>query len=323
MSIEDKLDILIELLTKQQLEVLQEQDCKYTIGEWSDEWLKVFKAPKLRELTYIKYKGIIDNYIKPLFGDMKLNELSTIQAQKIFNAIPHPREREHILSQMRSIYKSAIRNELVNKNPLEGVELPKHKRKQTIALTREQETKFINACLTEKHGLMFIICIYAGLRRGEVLALNHNDIQLSTSNPLFNPPREKITVTKSLNHNKVADTKTKAGNRAVPILVNLRPYVLPLAKKSDKRIFPISEKTAYEHFQNILKKSGLDGQNITIHSLRHTFITRCYENGIDPKTLSKWVGHTTPAMTMDIYTHCNTDFEDSQIENINNTIKNK
>jgi integrase len=310
MSVEAKLDILIELLTKQQKSTSEE--CRYTVGKWADEWLTTYKQGKLRPLTYEKYKGINENYIKPRFGAIPLDKLNAIDVQKTLNSIEFPREREHIFAQLKSMYLKAVQLQLITYNPILSVELPRHRKAESKALTIEQQKTFLKACHNDKYGDMFIFCLFAGLRRGEALALTDKAIDLKA---------RKIAVTASYNRGKCHETKTEAGMREVPIFDNLLPYAQKYAGTKDKRLFAINEANAYRHMKNILEKCGMSDKGITIHSLRHTFITRCYENGLDPKTLSKWVGHTTPTMTMNVYTHCNKDFENTQIENLNRRLK--
>ena len=76
--------------------------CNITIAEWAVEWLETYKKDKLRPLTYQKYDGINRNYIIPLFGSMLISSVDCIVVQKIFNKIPYPREREHILSEIKA-----------------------------------------------------------------------------------------------------------------------------------------------------------------------------------------------------------------------------
>ena len=74
-------------------------------------------------------------------------------------------------------------------------------------------------------------------------------------------------------------------------------------------------------FKEVLTQAHLDKQGFTIHSLRHTFATRCNENGVPPKVLQKWLGHAKADMTMNVYTHCNDDFENSVISSLEKGVK--
>ena len=79
----------------------------------------------------------------------------------------------------------------------------------------------------------------------------------------------------------------------------------------------LKEHALREHFQNALKASGLYGQGFTLHSLRHTFITRCAENKVSSAVAQKWAGHSSADMTQNVYTHVNEDFEKEEIAKFN------
>ena len=126
-----------------------------------------------------------------------------------------------------------------------------------------------------------------------------------------------IVVNKQMQEGKTVPPKTEAGIRNVPILDNLYPYLKDIDFSKHDRLFPIKEHALREHFQNALKASGLDGMGFTIHSLRHTYATRCAENDVSCYVTQKWVGHSTPDMTQSVYTHVNEDFEKEEIAKFN------
>lgn len=150
--------------------------------------------------------------------------------------------------------------------------------------------------------------MYCGLRRGELLALTTDDVHLE---------ERYITINKQFQNGKIVPPKTNAGFRKVPILDNLYPYLKDIDLTKSDRLFPIKEHAIMEHFHNALKASGLYGQGFTLHSLRHTFATRCAEKNIASSVTQKWVGHTTADMTQNVYTHVNEDFEREEIAKFN------
>lgn len=120
-----------------------------------------------------------------------------------------------------------------------------------------------------------------------------------------------------MQNGEVVPPKTDSGNRNVPIINVLCLYLKDIDFSKHERLFPIKEHAIREHFQNALKDSGLFGQDFTLHSLRHTFTTRCAENNIAIKVTQKWVGHSTVEMTQNVYTHVNEDFEKEEIAKFN------
>jgi len=75
-----------------------------------------------------------------------------------------------------------------------------------------------------------------------------------------------------------------------------------------------SDKQIYQHFKAICSEADISGY--TVHSLRHTFATRCAEAGIAPNTTKKWLGHSTIDLTLNVYTHVNQDFEKQEQEKL-------
>ena len=300
-QIEENVKYLVER------EKSRELHCTYTVSAWADIWLKTFKAQNLRDTSIDKYKRTI-KHIKALFGNMLIANLDVVDCQTIFNGIDKPSVKDDCYSLLNEMLNKAVKCRYIDFNPLDAIEIRKHKKKHGKAFTREQEERFVVACETNYRGLAFLIGLYCGLRRGELLALTTDDINLKD---------RYIVVNKQMQEGKTVPPKTEAGIRNVPILGNLYPYLKDIDFSKHDRLFPIKEHALREHFQNALKASGLDGMGFTIHSLRHTYATRCAENDVSCYVTQKWVGHSTPDMTQSVYTHVNEDFEKEEIAKFN------
>ena len=254
-QIEEKIDYLVER------EKSRDIRCPYDVSTWADIWLKTFKAQNLRDTSIDKYKRTI-KHIKALFGNMLIANLDVVDCQTIFNGIDKPSVKDDCYSLLNEMLNKAVKCRYIDFNPLGAIEIRKHKKKHGKAFTREQEACFDEACKTNYRGLAFLICLYCGLRRGELLALTTDDINLKEG---------YIVVNKQMQEGKTVPPKTEAGIRNVPILGNLYPYLKDIDFSKHDRLFPIKEHALREHFQNALKASGLDGMGFTIHSLRHTY----------------------------------------------------
>lgn len=300
-QIEENVKYLVER------EKSRELHCAYTVSAWADIWLKTFKAQNLRDTSIDKYKRTI-KHIKALFGIMQIANLDVVECQTIFNGIDKPSVKDDCFSLLNEMLNKAVKCRYIDFNPLGAIEIKKHKKKHGIAFTREQEARFVEACKTNYRGVALLVALYCGLRRGELLALTTDDIHLK---------ERYISINKQFQDGKFVPPKTSAGYRNVPILDNLYPYLENLDLTTHERLFPIKENAIREHFQNALKDSGLFGQDFTLHSLRHTFTTRCAENNIAIKVTQKWVGHSTTEMTQNVYTHVNEDFEKEEIAKFN------
>ena len=105
--------------------------------------------------------------------------------------------------------------------------------------------------------------------------------------------------------------------RYIPLFNTLADLLSKITKKKEF-VFPYSDNQVRCNFKRFKTKYGLD---FRIHDLRHTFATRCIENGISTNTVSKWLGHSKVSTTSDIYTHVQTDFEREQIAKYNLKMK--
>lgn len=202
----------------------------------------------------------------------------------------------------------AVKCRYIDFNVMDAIEYKKHKKKKGQAFTREQEERFVQACQSNYRGVALLVALYCGLRRGELLGLTTDDIHLE---------ERYISINKQFQNGKIVPPKTDSGIRNVPILDNLYPYLKDMDLSKHERLFPIKEHALREHFQNALKASGLYGQGFTLHSLRHTFITRCAENKVSSAVAQKWAGHSSADMTQNVYTHVNEDFEKEEIAKFN------
>jgi Site-specific recombinase XerD len=308
--IEGKIDKLLEYneASKYVEEVLM-----FTLADWLVEWLDLFKRGKVKPSTLYHQELAIKNYIADDIGKRPLQDVDGAALQRFLMKIKAPRQREHVYGVLRDAFNRAYALKMIDYNPIAAVSLPARKKRKARAFDKAQEREFVSACKSHMYGAMFLIMLYAGLRRGEVMALNYSDIDLNA---------RKIYVTKTVNDfGKIGTPKTDASVREVPVFDNLFPYLGAVLKRSDaRRIWPFSETITNNAFWDILRASGLYGQGFTTHSLRHTFVTRCIEDGVPVKVVQKWVGHSTSVMTMNVYAHVNNDFETKAIKDYNSKL---
>lgn len=254
-----------------------------------------------------------------------------------------------VWQQLQGAYNEARIREIVDKNPFElkgYIIKPKSvKKTRTIdALTVEEEKRFLAELEKgyDDYNIVFYIAIFTGMRISEILALEYKDIDLVN---------RKIYVRKTLSHadNKVFmenTTKTYAGMRDVPILNTLYDKLVEF-KKDKKRGYAFLNNGNFYHascfntrFQKICKNAdirvyyrkikGKRGRKnpkvyefqtkkskVNFHMLRHTFATRCIENGINPVVLQKILGHSDINVTLNTYTSVFDEFKVSEFDKMN------
>lgn len=313
----DEIEVLSQIIAKSVAIVLNNGACSpsnasynYTISQWCDIWLEQYKKAVLRPSTYNDYKSIINNYIKLYFGGMLINSVDVDVMQAQFNSIKnYPRARDKTFTLLKEIFNKAVSLNYIRYNPINNIELPKHKKKKGKSFDNKQISLLKESFNNNKYGDFYYFAMYTGMRRGELLALTRDDINFKDYT---------ISVDKSFNDGNIGFTKTESSKRIIPIIDALKPIANKYKDYSKSvRLFPYCETTVDKHFKRILKSLNITDSSYTLHSLRHTFATIMRENSIDEKVISQWLGHSNISTTLNIYTHINKDYECKQLEKIN------
>ena len=269
---------------------------KITLIGWFNRWLEVYKInsdKKLKDTTINDYKRQI-NHIKEYHG-IELKRFNNIMIKEMINKLPTPRTRQKLYEILKTLFKKAFTNDLIKKDPMLDMDKPIYKAPEKHILSEQKELEFIEACKNNKYGDFFLICLYQGLRRGECLALKPEDINLK---------EKMLTIDESINNGTVRrNVKNKNSLRQMPIFERSLPILEKYSKlSSDERIFNVSIKNIDKHFRYILNEINV--KDITIHSLRHQFITECMEKQIPEHIVQLWVGHAKDSkVTKKVYTH--------------------
>ena len=265
-----------------------------TLGDWLTKWLELYKIGKVKQSTLEQMQRYLKD-VQPIVGK-KLNSLTSIELQSFLNGVEAPRKREKIFEYLKDALTKAVKNKVLKDNPIEAVERPKVKKKKSRALTQDEERLFVEECARSNQGDLLLLCLYQGLRLGEAVALTYDDVDFVNNT---------ISITKSVDScGELTTPKTETSVRVIPLFK--RALVL-FERDGSGKVFKYNRKVYQNAMLKICKSIGL--KNISIHSLRHTFATRCAEAGIAAKVVQKWLGHSTIDMTMNVYTHVNNDFE--------------
>lgn len=277
-----------------------------TFIEWYNKWLEVYKIGKVKETTLIDYKSSM-KYLTNIYN-IELNQLTNLIITEQLNKINFERRKQKVYELLNNIFNKAIKNHIITNNPIIDKK-PKHTRVNGISLTIKDQQNFINICKKEYE--MFLVCLFQGLRKGEMLALTKQD---------FDFTNKTLTINKSLNiFNQIDKTKNEYSTRVIPLFdntINLIKNKLSLLKDNE-RVFNYSNQWCQKLFKKLQEDNKLNPK-YTIHSLRHTFITSCQEKNIPLHIIQKWVGHRLGSkVTNEVYTHSRTEIE-KQFANIIN-----
>ncbi len=281
-------------------------------NEWLKTWLELYVKPMVKVRTYEKYCEIVRNRIMPKLGEKDMDELDGELLQKYVVELCDRLSANSVngtITILRKSLKMAVILGQSKQCHVDVISRPKAQEKKVECFSSIEQRKieeFVLNSNKQKHfGIM--ICLYTGLRIGELLALEWTDIDFT---------KGFMYITKSCHYGKdkfgnycriVEKPKTTQSIRIIPIPKQLICYLKKLKKETDgdyvinNKGKPIATRSYQNSFDLIQKKLGIKHKGF--HSLRHTFATRALESGMDIKTLSEIMGHKNPNVTLARYAH--------------------
>ncbi len=284
----EELKILILQLQQDMKELkVNSAPSKYTFYEWIDIWLDTYKRPKLTPGALLNLERNIRLYIKPVISDKNLSEITAIEIQDCINKVPSSYIRKYTFNNFNNMFRFAKKNKLIKENVMDYVDPAKHIHKIGSALSIAQQKIFLNKIKNTKYNKLFRFYLLTGVRRSEALAIKWSDIDYSNKT-IF-----------------VRGTKTYCSERKVPLFKQIKELLEQIPKVSEY-IFPFTLNSIICSFKRIQATLDFD---MKLHSLRHTFATRCLESGISIKVVQHWLGHASMSTTANIYSHVQTSFE--------------
>ncbi|MCI2238080.1 site-specific integrase [Kineococcus sp. TRM81007] len=285
-----------------------------------DDWLRGKR--NLRDTTRRNYETHVRRYLTPALGHYRLDALRADHIDTLYNDLMNGRYTgtgtatvHHVHRTLRSALNTALKRRLIQWNPALQVELPEHRRAETTVWEPQQIAGFLDACSHHRLYALFHVLTFTGMRRGEAIGTHWKDVDLD---------RGHITVRSQVIDAgagpKLGAPKTHAGARVVPIdaatVDVLREhrerqqrerrswgdgYVdhgLVFARDNGDLLRP----DAVTHlFIDLVRKAGVPV--IRLHDLRHTHASLALAAGIDVKIVSARLGHSTSAITRDLYMH--------------------
>lgn len=315
-----------------------------TLDDWFNRWMEIYKERSIRPNTKREYTHIYQKNISPYMGERLITSIVKSDVQKLIdeahdNGYKYERQNK-IKVILRDMLERALEDNLLVNNPVSGIKLRADKEITAKALTREEQDIFFSYCRNTFYDNLFNVAINTGLRPGELFALTIKDINLEQG---------YIDVNKTLVYQKYLDDecktfhieppKTKYSYRKMPINSLCRQYLEQqielkkvIAHKRPKQqndfLFVTKFNTPLNSviysdaikavIRNINLQRAFDNQFeiFSGHTFRHTFATRCFENGIEAKVVQDYLGHASLKMTMDLYTHVSNEKSARDIEKI-------
>jgi integrase len=273
------------------------------------DWIE-FKKPNLRYSTWSVYEGHTRNHFKD-FDPIKINRITTAKVEKWISA----RHKESmnlltikkILVTLGQIMAYAVRHGYIGYNPVRDAERPrgngKSEESKIRVLTPAEIKSFLEVEKDMKYRTLFTLAVFSGARQGELLGLKWSDIKWGNN---------QIHIQRTFNKNNWYDVKTAASNRKIDIgpsmIAKLKEWKLACPSNAYDLVFPNKAGKPIDHnnlrkwhFYPALETAGLP--QIRFHDLRHTYASLLIEQGENIKYIQSQLGHSSPTVTLNVYSH--------------------
>lgn len=314
---------------------------QYTFLDWLVTWMVEYKSMKLRLSTWENYKINICTHVCPALKHIPIKDLRADDIQRLYNKMKSNKKASATIRRchqiIHSCLKQAVDNRLISWNPAEATELPKLEGREVRAMTCEEMNKFLEVLGDNRWGAAFLTLLGTGLRKGELLGLRWQDVDLEN-----NIMKVLHSLAKTKAKGLVLDeTKTEKSKRTIPLpgMVaeaiqkhRIQQIQVKLAAgkklKDNDLVFcnskgtPIFPRNFTRKFYELKEKANIP-KEVNLHALRHTFATRLLEEGESLKVVQELLGHTNIATTGNIYSHVSPDIKRKAADKMNNLLLKK
>lgn len=290
-----------------------------------DLWLQNKSNIKIQ--SKLNYKYLISSYLKNDLGNIRISKMTK---ENIKTYLASLKDRIAISTQKKLIYiiKSSLTYAYNNKycDYIDLNEIKFKLNQKTIFILSREEQSILESALKEKINIRkvcLLLCLYTGLRVGEVCGLKWEDIDFGNKSLIIKRTIQRIKNPNSVIKNKTllieSTPKSETSNRIIPIpdfLINL----LYQFKNNNNYFLLSNSNKLYDSrylesfYTRVLKKCHI--KNNKFHTLRHTFATRSIESKMDIKTLSEILGHSSVEVTLKLYVHPTYEMKKSSLENL-------
>ncbi len=304
-----------------------------TVGQLFEHWLESRKN-SVKQSTYMHYRILYDNHIKLRFENIMAEAVSPFLINRYVSELfdcggadgkglsANTVQAVMIILKSLFAYGEKIHN---LPNPTKLITLPKVESDEPETFTKSEIEKLrLNGLFGDISSLGVILCLYTGMRIGEVCALKWSDIDLNSQlisvnktlqrikNPYGDSPKTIVIIDKP---------KSSKSVRKIPVPTFMLMRLAELKKHTSPDSYFLTCSMKYteprafqERYKKLLKSLDIPYRNF--HVLRHTFATECISCGIDVKTVSELLGHSSVKITLERYVHTSMDNKRRQLEKL-------
>lgn len=295
---------------------------KQTLSEYLDVWLETIAKPRLHQRTFGDYKDLMRLHVRDSLGNVKLSDLKAIDIQKLYGELQTKkklaaRRVRYVHAVLSSALRKAVELDILPRNVAKLVQLPKETKREMDILTEVECGFFMKALKGKRLETMFSFALATGLRPEEYLALQWKDVDFDKQTATVR--RAVIRLPKSKWY--FSESKTKNSRRILPLPVSLVGELRAHRRKQNEErlklgaawqnhdlVFPSEVGTPSTHsnitqvYKRVLKNAELR-TSLRLYDLRHSHATLLLKAGVHAKVVSERLGHSTIALTLDVYSH--------------------
>lgn len=288
--------------------------------DWLDLWLAHTVEPTAKVRTYVRYREIVDGHIVPKLGKYGLEELTPFLLQRFTAELLRggnlvtgrglsANTVNTVITVLQNSLKAACSYGELTEYTADKIRRPRAQKNEVSCFTLDEQRKIEGAVFTGNKDKLYgiVLCLYTGLRIGELLALTWSDIDFC---------KGILTVSKSCHYGKgrngtfgrcTEPPKTVTSQRTIPLPGQMLTILKTIEERSKSPYVvasganPVPVRSYQRSFALLLQRLEIPHKGF--HALRHTFATRALECGMDVKTLSEILGHKNAGITLNRYVH--------------------
>lgn len=277
----------------------------WTLGEWLQEWYTIYKVPNLAAYSLRNIEQMIRLHIPEELKRQPLSGITAYDVEKALFRLGNTRTRVYTRQVLFSAFSKAEKLGFISRNIMDGVDHVRYRKRRSKALSVSEQREFLQALEQSRYKWLMLFYLHTGVRRTEALTLEWRDVDYEGRLLL------------------IRGTKTEQSCRYIPLTEEVAAILEGQRRQNKKErkarkqgkyhaapdsiVFPFAREQTSREFKKLCPSHHL-------HDLRHTFITRCAESGVNVTVCQQIVGHSTADMTLNVYTHVMDEFKRKELE---------